>query len=125
MVNNDFSTLGTQLTITTTYEKSIPVVHVAGEVDCMTRPEFAEVVQEEFDECPRGLVLDLLGVRFFGSDGLRVLLEAKQRAAQLHAGLCLVADQEAVVKPLRITGLAEFFDVRPTVPDAVRALSAA
>ena len=109
-------------TATASYHDDIPVVHVAGEVDIHNTESLQLCLARELAEHPKGLVVDLLDVRFLGSAGLHVLLEARDQAAfELH----LVAFGSPVPRVLQISGLNQLFRVHPAVPDALDALTTA
>jgi anti-anti-sigma factor len=66
------------------------------------------------------LILDLTGVRFLGSAGMAVLINAHD-AAQHHdqTGVRVVAAGHAVLRPLEVVGLATTLMIYPTLHAAL------
>ena len=112
------------ITVTTSRNGDVVVIHVAGEVDMSSVGPFANAVRAELATQPAGLVIDLLDVRFCGSSCLRVLVQARHRTQSTGTGLCVVARSATVLRPLEIAGLAELFHVHESIPEAVMELSA-
>src|SRR5689334_374851 len=99
------------LSVTTSHQARIAVVHVAGEVDMSSVEPLESAVRHELTARPPGLVMDLLDVVFWGSSGLRVLIQAREQAEPASTRLRVVATAPAVLRPLELSGLAELFDV--------------
>jgi len=66
-----------------------------------------------------GLVVDLSEVRFIDARGLRALLRARDRAADLQIPFALVAPAPCVSRLLKLTGLRGHFTVAPGGPGQV------
>jgi anti-sigma B factor antagonist len=96
----------------------IAVVRVDGEVDMVTAPALERQVVALLAEKPRVLIIDLTGVRFFSSAGLAVLALA-HREADDGTQLRVVAGDQAVLRPLELTGLTEDLVIRPTLKAAM------
>jgi len=94
------------------------VVKVEGEVDLLTVPPVETQVNALIDAAPEQVLVDLTGVRFFGSAGLAMLVSAKRRAASRGVRLGVIADHRAVVRPLEMGGLLDHFDLHPTPESA-------
>jgi anti-sigma B factor antagonist len=94
------------------------VVTVTGEVDSLTAPELDHFLTAQLAGA-RLLVVNLDGVRFLASTGLRVLLEVNELAAQQHRHLRLVCNSPTANLTLETTGLREHFTFADTVPDAL------
>lgn len=86
-------------------------VIVAGEVDMVTTPQLRDCVQEQVDDQPGVLVLDLSGVSFLGSSGLAVLVETLEECRTQEIGLRVVCSSREVVRPMEATSLTELFEV--------------
>jgi anti-anti-sigma factor len=79
---------------------------VAGRLEAETGGELARLVDEELRRGLNAIALDLAGVTFLSSAGIRVLFET-HRAAQATGGTCLIhAASEPVRKVLELTRLA-------------------
>jgi anti-anti-sigma factor len=72
------------------------------------------------DAVTRGVpvVLDMTGLRFFSSAGLRLLVRLHETAS---VDVRLAGDQRVVLRPLELTGLLDLFPVHASVADAVAA----
>lgn len=80
-------------------------VSVTGHIDTVTAPQLdAELVLDAVDE----LVLDLSGVAYVSSAGLRVFLSA-YKAMSKKGGMTIVGAQPAVLEVFKITGFATIF----------------
>ncbi|MEV4313744.1 STAS domain-containing protein [Actinocrispum sp. NPDC049592] len=123
MTINTFATPSI-ISVRTSHQAQIAVVHVAGEVDMSSVEPLESAVRHELTARPPGLVMDLLNVVFWGSSGLRVLIQARDQAESASTRLRVVATAPAVLRPLELSGLAELFDVRGSVSAAVRDLVA-
>lgn len=98
---------------------------VAGEIDLVTVPEFQETLTKALHHAPSHLVLDLTGVEFLGSAGLKILIElhTAQHAVGCHLAL-VVGDNRVVVRTLHITALDQVLDLHAELVTAVDACSA-
>jgi anti-anti-sigma factor len=84
-------------------------VGVSGEIDLTTSPAFQD--QVEALAVPRStVVLDLAGVSFIDSTGLKALWTIRQRSAVLEGRLLLAAPSESVTRLLQLTKLDKVFD---------------
>jgi anti-sigma B factor antagonist len=108
----------TELTVTLGWRGKAAVLCVAGEIDLLSAPEFAEVVDSVLAEGPEVLVVDLRAVTFFCSAGLQVLAAAHRKLAE--RALRVVSDSPVTSGPLRTTGLDTWIGVHPTVDEALR-----
>lgn len=97
----------------------IVILEVDGEVDMLTAPLLRDALTKSLDDRPQLLILDLLGVRFFGSSGLALLLETQQLAGD-HVQLRIVTEGPTIRRPLQVTGLDQQFTLHLTREDALR-----
>jgi anti-anti-sigma factor len=110
-------TVPTPLTVRTDERDGVVIVSLAGELDMSTVDGAAVALR---DATARGVpvVLDMTGLRFFSSAGLRLLV-------RLHEGVSvdvrLAGDQRVVRRPLELTGLLDLFPVYASVAEAVAA----
>jgi len=70
----------------------------------------------------KSLVVDLAGIDYISSAGLRVLLVAAKTARQRGGSLMLVAPKPAIVEILKISGFDKILPIHPTMDAAVAAL---
>jgi anti-anti-sigma factor len=100
------------------------VLHLAGELDMVTAPGFAEQVHSHVpdrDDHGRSvaLILDLSGITFLGSAGLAVLAEARNLALTRAVNVRVVAQSRTVLRPMEVTGLDKVLTVVPDIATAI------
>jgi anti-anti-sigma factor len=78
-----------------------PVVYLTGELDLSTIGELATAL----DQLEGSLVVDLEGVSFMDSSGIRTIVAARKRVLDDGGDLQLRAPQAHVRRVLEITGL--------------------
>ena len=92
------------------------VVVIAGEIDLATADAFRDSLSPHVaDPATTLLVCDLSQVQFLACSGLSVLLDAQDALEARGAGLAVVADQPAVLRPVRVTGLGDVLRVHPSL----------
>lgn len=79
----------------------------SGEIDAHTAPSLGAAI----DAAGPDVDLDLAGVEFVDSSGLRVLIDAHQRLAEAGGGLRLTAVSEPVRRLLEISGVSDYLGV--------------
>jgi anti-sigma B factor antagonist len=89
------------------------VVTVRGEVDLATAPELESCIQRAFVEAPKAVLLDLEGLTFIDSSGLRVLVSLSKDARSRDASLTLRNVPRHAQRVLDLTGLSDWFDRAP------------
>lgn len=98
------------------------ILQVAGEVDLATRDELRERLLALVAEGARHLVVDLTALEFIDSSGLGVLIRVRNVVQEQGGSLTLVANQERILKPFRVTGLADnYFTIVDSVETATSA----
>lgn len=86
---------------------------LGGEVDAHTAPELAAHLDPLPGDAGTDVVLDLGGVDFIDSSGLRVLVEANRTATEADRRLVLRSPSPAVQRLLEISGLTGHLHVEP------------
>lgn len=105
----------------TTAEDAVIAV-VRGDVDHHTFREIRGALFHCMAGRAAALVVDLDDVGFFGSIGIAVLLEIRQRADQLGIRFAVVAGRRTVARPIRLTDTQDLLHVQRTREDALAAL---
>ena len=82
-----------------------------GRVDAHTVDDFETAVRKELAAGARWLAMDLAGVPYMNSAGLRVLLIALKAVRPLDGGVVLVRPQPQVQEVLEISGFMNIFSV--------------
>ena len=81
---------------------------VAGEIDAHTAPGLAEAI----DGCEQQhIVIDMSAIEFVDSSGLRVLIEAHQKARAEDRSVQLANPSTAVSRLLEISGIDHYLNV--------------
>ncbi len=103
-------------------EGDIARLSLFGEFDIAAAPRVDEALAVVEEERPERVVIDLRGLTFIDSTGLRSLLGAEARAREEGRPLTLIQGPEAVQRVFEITGLAGRLDI---VEDEASATSGA
>ncbi|WMS42560.1 STAS domain-containing protein [Acuticoccus sp. MNP-M23] len=109
--------------VTNQTQRGVAVVKVDGRVDSVTSPEFEAAAIALVGETGTPMVLDLGGVHYISSAGLRVLLKLNKRMRAQSREFALAAMRPDVDDILVLTGFDKLFERYGTVADAVASLS--
>jgi anti-anti-sigma factor len=108
--------------IQTRQAKNATVVSAFGKIDAMTAPAFESSLTDLIEDGALRMVLDLGGVVYISSAGLRVILAAA-KALKSHVGVLVLAGAGGSVKEvLDISGFGSVFSIYDTVDAAVEAV---
>jgi anti-sigma B factor antagonist len=80
-------------------------LRLTGELDLSTAPQLEEAIAEVMDPSTEEIVVDLSGLSFMDSSGLRVLLAADSDTKASGKRLRIARGPEAVDRVFRLTGL--------------------
>ena len=86
------------------------VVTVRGDIDLASAPEFETTLRTALESSPSSITIDLDGLTFIDSSGLRVLVSLSKEAQSRGATLGLRNVPRHARRVLDITGLSEWFD---------------
>ena len=102
-----------QLTLTTSNEPRAVRVALSGELDLSSALTFEEELRRIEDTGdPETLVLDLQGLKFLDSTGLRLILSAHMRARRDRRRLRIVlSGNRAVQRIFQLSGASERLDI--------------
>ena len=106
----------------------VVVVAPIGRVDQTTAEELKTALAPHLARCAKGqdhVVLDLAGVDYISSAGLRVLMLAAKQAKTQGGVLAVAAVQPLVQEILEISKFTLVLTLRPSVRDAMAAVSPA
>ena len=87
------------------------VVRVGGEIDLTSAPQLDEGLQDLVNGSVRDLTLDLSGVSFMDSTGLRVLLKTSKLLEGAGGKLALREPSDPVRRLLEVSGLDSHFEL--------------
>jgi len=96
----------------------VALVEPVGDIDGKTAPEFLDTVLNLLKPKSRA-VLNMGGVAFMSSAGLRSMLLIYQQAKSKDAKVVLAGVNSNILKSMSATGFLTFFAVADTVQDAM------
>jgi anti-sigma B factor antagonist len=101
------------------------LVQVEGRIDHTTAKAFEEGLLPLLDGSPEGqkAVLDLSGVAYMSSAGLRVLTLAAKQCRKQHGNIVIAALQPLLQEVFRISRFDTVFAIYKSVPEALENLS--
>lgn len=85
------------------------IIEVVGRLDTTTAPSLDKAINEDIEGATK-LVLDLKGLEYVSSAGLRVLLAA-QKKMQKAGGMVLTGVCEEVMEVFEMTGFADILTI--------------
>ena len=85
------------------------IIKVAGRLDTTTAPTLEKTINEDIDGT-KNLVLDLAGLEYISSAGLRVLLSAQKKMQRIGSmkvkNVC-----DSIMEVFEITGFADILEI--------------
>jgi anti-sigma B factor antagonist len=100
----------------------VTVIEISGEIDSNTAPQAQERVLPLVQPGAK-ILLDLRGVEYMSSAGLRVLLSMYRQVVRQNGGIVLVGLAEEIKDTMSITGFLNFFITHDTVDEGLKALT--
>jgi anti-anti-sigma factor len=100
----------TQLEVRASNGEGLTTMVLEGELDIATAPVLEGALTEVEGGGAGTLLLDLRGLRFIDSTGLRALLSARRRAQTAGRRLRLANLQPPVARVFEVTGAGRLFD---------------
>jgi anti-sigma B factor antagonist len=98
------------MNITTTELKHCDLIKVSGRIDSSTAPQLSDAIDLLLKKNRFKLVLDLSGVEFMSSAGLRVLVNTQKNCRRYNRGeLVLAAVPKNILAALDLTGFIPLF----------------
>lgn len=93
-------------------------VALTGELDIASTPELEQALERIEENAPAQIVLDLRGLEFLDSTGLRALVGADARARAAERRLSIVRGPDAVNRIFSVTRLDERLEMLDAPPGA-------
>lgn len=106
------------ITATVADHDGVVVLSIGGEIDLVTAPALEEAIGEVVAGNPTALLIDLSGVEFLGSVGLKILAATYEKLGD-SAEFGVVARGPATRRPIHLTGLDKTFPLYPALDDAL------
>jgi anti-sigma B factor antagonist len=104
-------TRGTQLSIETRTQPGGVVLVLSGELDMATAPHLEREIASASNDQPDAIVLDLRGLDFIDSTGLRTLITEHERSSGSGRKFALVQGSKQVDRLMSITRVAEHLQI--------------
>ena len=108
-----------KLDVDVKYEDGIPIVEARGECDLITSRRLREVAESLINTGHCKIVFDLRDMSYIDSSGFRVLLDAKNKAAEKGGNIALVSLTAPVERVFNLLRLGELIIRTDTVQEAV------
>lgn len=99
--------------------KRVDLITVSGRVDSSTAPELEETLEDRMGEGRYNLVLDMSGVNYLSSAGLRALVAALRTCKKKGGDVRLANPSERVAEVMALAGLDSLFTMYDDVTIAV------
>jgi anti-sigma B factor antagonist len=105
--------------ISQTTINDVPVISVSGRIDAATSRDLETVLNGLIEQDRSMIVLDLGGVEYVSSVGLRVMLAALKKVKPKKGDLLLASMQPFVKEVFEITGFTRLFGIYPSQAEAL------
>jgi len=109
--------------IVSTQQNDVVILTISGSLDAMTSEQAVAQINLEFDKQHTKLVIDLSGVGFMSSAGMRIILATLQTARQKGGDLRLVGGSNNIRRTLEFSGFTKIMQMYDTVAEAVESFS--
>ena len=116
--------------ITVTEQKNITIVALQGNLDATTADKVSQRISAELgngaesDSKSADMIIDLSGIEFMSSAGLRAILAATQDARSAGGDLRLADGDKNIKRVLDFSGFTKIMKYYDSVADAVASFSA-
>jgi anti-sigma B factor antagonist len=100
-------------------EDGVSVFVLEGRIDTQGASELDEELQAAVSEGKHKMVLDMDGVSYISSSGLRTLADVVTKNREAGGDLKLFSVSRKVLRVLRIIGFDRFFSIYDTLEEAV------
>lgn len=95
------------------------IVEVSGSVDALTAPQLSKVLLDQIAAGRANLIVNLIGVEFMSSAGLRTLLGAVKESRSNGGDLRITSTNPGIDKVLKMSGFHNIAKVFTSQEDAV------
>jgi anti-anti-sigma factor len=107
--------------IVVTQESTVAVISIIGRLDALSAPDVEEKLNQWLEQNETRLVIDLEGLDYISSAGLRILLSAAKKMKTRRGVLFLARLQAGVKQVFDISGFAAIIPIYETVGAALEA----
>lgn len=102
-----------------THDNNSTIVVVSGTVDALTAPDLAKILVSQIAQGHVNLIVDLIGVEFMSSAGLRTLLGAVKESRSNGGDLRIASTNPGIEKVLKMSGFHNIAKVFSSQAEAV------
>lgn len=102
-----------------TQDNNSTIVAVSGSIDALTAPDLAKILVSQIAEGRVNLVVDLIGVDFMSSAGLRTLLGAMKESRSNGGDLRIASTNPGIDQVLQMSGFHIIVKVYSSQTEAV------
>ena len=95
------------------------VLEIQGRIDALTSPKLEEECQSRIDQGEKTFILDLGGVEYISSAGLRTILILARRLSSLEGQIRFCGLHGMVEEVFSISGFNSLFPIFPSVTEAL------
>jgi len=95
------------------------VVTVLGRVDSQSVPDLEKSFSDLMENGTSRIILELAGVEFLSSAGLRVLVKTQQNLNKIEGSLSLVSPSEPITVIFRTVGMLDLFETYSSTAEAL------
>jgi len=114
---------GTIMSIEESSVGGVKVTAIVGRLDSVTSSTYETALLALLNDGRRGMVVDLAGVDYLSSAGIRVLLVLFKRASDAKVSLVVARPQAHVAEILEIAGLDDILTIYPSTEEAAQAIA--
>ncbi len=107
------------MNIQTKKEKDTLIITVSGRMDAVTSPEFEKSFAEIVSRGDKAFIIDLCGVDYISSAGLRGILTSVKRVHAVQGKLAFTGIQGQVQEVFKISGFLTMLKVFSTETEAL------
>jgi anti-anti-sigma factor len=98
----------------------VEICRISGKLDANTASEVEKNLQDAINSGNKKLILDLQGLDYLSSAGMRVLLQAFKRMEASKGEMVLTSLNEKILEIFAIAGLDHFFVLTHTEDEALK-----
>ena len=109
--------------VVTSEQGCVVIIALTGRIDATTASSFETSCRELLDSGAKKVVVDLGGVEYISSAGLRVILTMVKASKAAAATLAFCSMQSMVAEVFKISGFSSMLPIYATRDEAVSALS--
>jgi len=104
-------------------KNNITILSVSGRMDATTAPQFNEACQNVLSSGKKSVIVDLGGLEYISSAGLRSILVMGKSCKSAQANLAFCSMQNMVADMFKLSGFISILKVYPSQDEALNALA--